>query len=1063
MNRRLQILHLEDDPDFSGLVGDLLVKENLAADIVLVSERAEFAAALTEEKFDLILADYSLPTWTGVQALEVARAKAPRTPFLLVSGTIGEQAAIESLRGGATDYVLKQWPERLVPAVRRAVGEAEERTRRRQAETELMRREKYFRALTENSLDILAVVNRAGIFQYNSPSIQRVLGHDPQSVAGTSIFAIIHPEDLPAVTRSFEYAIEHPQITVTMECRVRHRDGSWVYLEAVGQNRLSDPDIAAVVINSRDITQRKRVERQNEAVSNLGRSLSSVISPADAARIIQAVAEELFGLDGFSLDLYDGATDKMLPILNVDTIAGRRTEVRVSSSVSQPSALARRIVARGRELILRDGVNGMLPEAVPFGDTTRPSASLMFAPVRNHTKVIGILSIQSYTPRAYAPGDLDTLQILADHCGGALERIHAEQALRESDQRFRDLFEGSPDASFVENLDGQVLDVNPAACRLHGMTRAELIGKNIAELVPPASQPLVAQNFQKLVSGELTRVEGESCAADGTITPVEVRAGCIQYGGLPAVLLHVRDISERKHAESALRSSEMLFHSVWENSVDGMRLTDASGVTVAVNEAFCNLVGRTRAELEGKPFTAIYDATAPTDQILSQYQERFRDRIFERQVERRFTLHNGRAIILEDTNSFVELRGHPPMLLSLFRDVTQHKRLEEQLRQSQKMEAIGQLAGGVAHDFNNILTVIHGHASLLVATNVLSGPPAKSAQQIIQAADRAAGLTRQLLTFSRRQMLQPRRLDMNEVFTNMTALLDRILGEDIALQVECWPQPALVNADAGMMEQVFLNLAVNARDAMPKGGQLNIQITVEDTDRPHLARHSEARPGRFVCLTATDTGCGIAPEILSRVFEPFFTTKETGKGTGLGLATVYGILKQHQGWVEVDSAPGHGTTFRVYVPATAGRPEGGEERAEPLAAQGGTETILVVEDEQPVRELVCSLLQGRGYQVLEAATGPKALAVWSAHKETIDLLLTDIVMPERMNGWELAEILWAERPDLKVIFTSGYSNDAVGREFVMRCGKNYLAKPYHPEQLARVVRDRLDARETSRQ
>jgi PAS domain S-box-containing protein len=1059
MNSRLHILHLEDDPDYSGLVRDLLTKEGVAADILLVTERAEFDAALAEEKFDLILADYSLPTWTGVQALAVARVKAPRTPFLLVSGTIGEQAAIESLRGGATDYVLKQWPDRLVPAVRRAVGEAEERARRRLAEMELERREKYFRALTENSLDILAVVNRAGVFQYNSPSLQRVLGHDPQAVVGTKFFEIIHPEDLPAVMRSFEYALEHPQITVTVECRARHRDGSWVYLEAVGQNRLSDPDIAAVVINSRDITERKRVEHQNEALSNLGRSLSSVTSQEEAARIIQAVAEELFGLDVFTLDLYDGEADQMRPVLNVDTLAGRRTEIPIPQSINEPSGLARRIIAQGRELILREDLTTMLPGAVPFGDTARPSASLMFAPIRNRTKVIGILSIQSYTRDAYEPRDLDTMQVLADHCGGALERIRAVQALRESDQRFRDLFEGSPDASFVEDLEGRVLDVNPAACRLHGMTREELIGKNVAELVPPASRPLVARNFQKLVSGELTRAEGESCAADGTITPVEVRAGHIQYGGRPAVLLHVRDISDRKHAESALRSSELLFHSVWENSVDGMRLTDENGLTVAVNEAFCNLVGMTRGELEGKPFTIVYAESEPTAQILAQYQGRFRDRVFQREVERRLTLRNGQMLILEDTNSFVELRGHPPMLLSLFRDVTQQKRLEEQLRQSQKMEAIGQLAGGVAHDFNNILTVIHGHASLLVAANALAEGPAKSARQIIQAADRAAGLTRQLLTFSRRQMLQPRRLDMNEVVTGMTTLLDRILGEDIALQVECWPHPTFVQADAGMMEQVFLNLAVNARDAMPRGGQLNIQITLVDMEGQHLAQHSEARPGRFVCLTATDTGCGIAPEILPRIFEPFFTTKETGKGTGLGLATVYGILKQHQGWVEVDSAPGRGTTFRVYVPASDAKPDRGEAPAEPVAARGGTETILVVEDEQPVRELVCSLLQARGYRVLEAETGPRALKVWQANREEIDLLLTDMVMPERMNGWELAEILWAERPGLKVIFTSGYSHDVVGQEFVTRCGANYLQKPYHPEKLARIVRDHLDAPE----
>jgi two-component system cell cycle sensor histidine kinase/response regulator CckA len=405
----------------------------------------------------------------------------------------------------------------------------------------------------------------------------------------------------------------------------------------------------------------------------------------------------------------------------------------------------------------------------------------------------------------------------------------------------------------------------------------------------------------------------------------------------------------------------------------------------------------------------------------------------------------------------VELRGQPPMLLGLFRDVTAQKRLEEQLRQSQKMEAIGQLAGGVAHDFNNLLTVIHGHASLLLAGGSLTGVSARSAQQIGQAADRAASLTRQLLAFSRRQVMQPRQLDMNEVVANMTKMLGRILGEDIALQLNYSPQPARVQADAGMMEQVLLNLAVNSRDAMPKGGLLAIKISTLEVDARRLAEHSERHTGRFVCLSVIDTGCGIPLENLRRIFEPFFTTKEVGKGTGLGLATVYGIVKQHQGWIEVESEPGKGTVFKVFLPHSVEAAEPADEPPAEKAARGGTETILVVEDEVAVRELVCILLAGHGYQILQAESGTKALQVWRDSKDRIDLLLTDLVMPDQMNGRELVEKLWAERPRLKVIFTSGYSADVVGKDFVLHRGLNYLQKPYHPHKLALAVRDCLDA------
>ena len=354
----------------------------------------------------------------------------------------------------------------------------------------------------------------------------------------------------------------------------------------------------------------------------------------------------------------------------------------------------------------------MPADVVPIGDTSRPSASLMLVPIRNRTKVIGILSIQSYTPRAYSQADLNTLQTLADHCGGALERIRAVQALRESEQRFRDLFEGSPDAVFVEDLTGTVLDINPAACLLHGATRKDLLGKNGLDLAPPEGREEAARGFQALVQGRLQQIEGTSCTQDGRAVPVEVRASRVNYSGREAVLLHVRDITDRKLAEAALRSSEMLFHSVWENSADGMRLTDQNGNIVAVNDAFCKLVGLSREELEGKPFTVILADSEQPSQMLEEFVRRFRDRMIEHQRERRLTLRTGNIVTLEDTSSFVELRGQPPMLLGLFRDVTAQKRLEEQLRQSQKMEAVGQLAGGVAHDFNNILAVIQMQAEL---------------------------------------------------------------------------------------------------------------------------------------------------------------------------------------------------------------------------------------------------------------------------------------------------------------------------------------------------------------
>ncbi len=1166
MNKKLQILHLEDDPDFAELVRSLFAQDGLAAEVKCVGDRAAFRAALDTDAFDVIISDYHLPSFSGLDALALVRKKDPHVPFILVSGTVGEQAAIESLRAGSTDYLLKQNPDRLPSAVRRAVQETEERARLRAVEIELVRREKYFRTLTENSLDVLCILSRDGNLLYASPSIERVLGYKPEEMLGQNYLARVHPDDLPRVREAFQFALAHPERTVKIQFRHQNKNGEWRHLELVGQNHLQDPEIGGFVADCRDVTdrwhadeelrnsekqyrllfhgnpnpmwvfdletqaflevneaaiqhygysreefltktladirppekngrpktaaldtadrniiwrhrrkdgslidveviwspmvfgerlaaltmasdvtERLRIEHRNSVFSKLGHRLGSASTSSEAATIICEAADALFKWDDFALDLYFAERDEVFSLLTITTVEGRRVEIPSSPQPKTANALVQRVINNGAELL-------------SSFETKHFSADTMLAPICKGERVIGLLFVQNHTPGTYNNRDLEVLQTLADQCSGALERVRAEQDLRESRQRFRDLFENSPDAIFVEDMDSMVLDVNFAACVLHGLTREQLIGKNaLNDLMPPASRENARRDFQKLASGKLSWVEGERLAADGSITPVEVRAGRVEYNGKPALLLHVRDITERRAAETAVQSSEMLFRSVWENSVDGMRLTDENGVVIAVNKAYCKLFGMEAEQLEDKPFTIVYAESEKPQAILKRHRDHFRNRAVGRKIQRQFTLHNGQVAALEITDSFIELRGHPLLLFSLFRDVTTQRRLEEQLRQSQKMEAIGQLAGGVAHDFNNILTIIHGHAALLVSSE-MEESSARSAQQITQAAERAAGLTRQLLTFSRRQLIQPRKLDMNKIVGNMTELLGRLLGEDVSLQLSYCQSPAMVEADAGMMEQVLLNLAVNARDAMSKGGRLAVRISIVDVNEAHVQHHPEARAGQFVCVSKTDTGCGIPPENLQRIFEPFFTTKEVGKGTGLGLATVYGIVKQHQGWIEVESTVGKGTTFRIYIPYAGSEHVEIEKPAMQIAIRGGGETILLVEDEKPVRELASHVLKKYGYKILPAGNGIEALRIWNQYKDEISLLFTDVVMPDNMNGRELAENLWVERPGLKVIFTSGYSADIAGKDFKLEPELNYLQKPYQPETLALTVRRCLDGK-----
>jgi len=390
-------------------------------------------------------------------------------------------------------------------------------------------------------------------------------------------------------------------------------------------------------------------------------------------------------------------------------------------------------------------------------------------------------------------------------------------------------------------------------------------------------------------------------------------------------------------------------------------------------------------------------------------------------------------------------------------DITDRLNLEAQFLQSQKMESIGQLAAGVAHDFNNMLTVIQGHSGMLLARTNLPSELQDSAQAIYSAAERAAGLTRQLLMFSRKNLMQPKPLDLRAVVGNLSKMLKRVLGEIITLEFYPPPSLPLVQADTGMIEQVIMNLAVNARDAMPNGGTLTISTDPFEVSDAYAQTHPEARAGAFVRLRVSDTGCGMDPSTRARIFEPFFTTKEIGKGTGLGLATVYGIVKQHEGWIEVSSEVGKGSVFSVLLPAggasvTAAPPES------TLApkVRGGSETILVVEDEPVLRDMAQVILQDYGYRVLGADSGPEALRVWEGNGDAIDLVLTDMVMPGGVSGRDLAVRLLAKRPQLKVIFTSGYNLEETNTSFFLRRADVFLRKPYTRVDLAKAVRECLD-------
>jgi PAS domain S-box-containing protein len=514
------------------------------------------------------------------------------------------------------------------------------------------------------------------------------------------------------------------------------------------------------------------------------------------------------------------------------------------------------------------------------------------------------------------------------------------------------------------------------------------------------------------------------------------------------------EIADRMQVEKALRLSEERFSKAFKASPIPLAIQSLKHEQfMDANEGFQQLIGFSLEELVGRTPHELNIWEDP--EAKSAMLQKLHQQMSIRNLPCRLRPKSGlvRDVLL--SVELFELEGEPLQLV-IGQDITEQLSLESQLRQAQKMEAVGQLAAGVAHDFNNILTVIQGYSTLLLGGSCAEGLSRQPLETISAAATRAAKLVRQLLTFSRKQFVEMGPLDVRTTLANIADMLPRVLPENIIVSIKAPSDLPGITADAGMMEQMLMNLAVNARDAMPLGGELTISAELRVVGPAEARKHPDARTGQFLCLSVTDTGCGMTAEVLSHIFEPFFTTKPVGEGTGLGLATVYGIAKQHGGWTEVQSRPEHGATFRIFIPTCGFVPQPDTGPLNPEPVRQGKETILVVEDQVDVRNLVVRVLISHGYQAIVAGTGVEALEQWSKHAGEIDLVLTDMVMPGGLTGRQLGECLLAQDPGVKIVYSSGYSPTLVGQEASFFSGKYFLEKPYRPAKLLETLRRSLD-------
>lgn len=869
--------------------------------------------------------------------------------------------------------------------------------------------------LIEAAADLVYVIDPAGRLAYLNPNFEKLTGWKRSDWLDRPFTELVHPEDLGTARERFARLLDRATLPPA-RLRWRRRDGGVWTGEFKGVTLLRDGRVAGVLGIAYDLTESLRLEqalRSSERfLANIFESIQDGISILDTDLRILRVNPPM-----------ERWYAHMLPLV------GRKCyEVyhqRREPCTNCPSLRTLDKHAADYAIVPRDGPGGV----------TIGSQELYTFPL-----------VDSLT------GEITgVIEYVRDITG----RVRAEEALRESLQASADIMRSMPAGLLIfrhrapEEL--LLLDANSEAERLLGLTLVSGRGKDYLDLLPGA-RALKPDLLRVLEHGQPYIVE-ELAYQDARLSGVfKLRAFQMPGDRLGVIF---EDIGEQKRVEAAARQAELMFRRLVEQSLVGIYILQENRIRYA-NPKLAEIFGYTQEELQALP--SFFELLVPEDAGEMARRLRERQRTAPPSTRDRFRgrRRDGTPLELEMMGGAMEYEGRPASI-GVVMDVTESKRLEEQLRVAQRLEAVGRLAGGVAHDFNNLLMAIQGYSELGLQRHGPESPVRSELEEILKAAERGASLTRQLLAYSRRQMLQPIVLNMNSVILNMRPMLGHLIGEDIELVLQLADGLETVKVDPGNLEQVLMNLAVNARDAMPEGGRLTIRTENQTFRAGSIAPGAERRPGEFVCLSVIDTGTGMDAETLQRVFEPFFSTKELGKGTGLGLAVVYGIVKQHEGWIEAASQTGVGTTFRVYLPIfVPDRPGPEPQAAEAPARTGQGERILLVEDEQQVREFAASALTEAGYRVVKAATAREAEALLAGDPGKFDLLFSDVVLPDR-TGLRLAEELKHRDPSLRILLSSGYADHRAQWPLIQSRGLPFLQKPYSLKDLLQIVREILTA------
>jgi PAS domain S-box-containing protein len=1138
MIEKLRILHLEDSRNDAELIKGTLTAGGIECDISLTDNREDFTAALERERFDLILADYNLPTFDGLSALLIASEKRRAVPFLFVSGTMGEEIAVESLKHGATDYIVKGNLARLVPSIKRALHEKDERTARERAEKALSESEDRYRSLFNNSMDaVLLTVPDGGILSANKAAC-RMFDRTEEEIRAIGRKGLVDPAD-PRLAPLLEERARTGR--ATGELLFVRKDGSrfpgevssLLFEDARGEMRTS------MVI--RDITERKQAEealRASEAkfrhlVENLGKEyffyrhdingIFTYVSPSVTdmlGYLPQEIAShysryltenpinrevahytdlnlrgiqqapyllELLHKDGSArwLEVSEyPARDQSGNIIAIEGIARDITERAV---MEEHERLASRKWQATFDAI-RDAVclldlNGTIlqcnkamadflrkPESEILGGTCWELMHGASGPIDSCPVTRMKVTLQREHRELQVNGKWISITVdpIMDETGkltGAVhitsdvsERKAMEQGLRDSLDKFRSVAEQSLVGIYIIQ-DGVFKYVNKTFADIFHYSAEELTNnRSPRDITVPEDWDIVEEFGRRRGMGTSSSgsYEIRGLRKDGEVISVEIYESRALFEGRTANIGALLDISQRKKAEQAVRDSEGKLQAITRTAQDAIVLLTDRGTISYWNPAAEMMFGYSAGEVVGKEPAFIMPERfrEPHAQAFKRFAETGEGPKLGATMEITGLRRDGTEFPLELSISgfLLDNKRHAS---GIIRDITERKKLEAQLLHAQKMEAIGTLAGGIAHDFNNILNVIIGYGSLVLEGMEADDPSWDRMREVLAAADRAANLTKRLLTFSRKEVVDFKHILVDDIVSGVEKLLSRIIGEDIELRIQLAGKKAVIFSDAGQLEQVLMNLVANARDAMPTGGCLAISTGSATIDDGFIAAHGFGTVGKYASISISDTGVGMNAETQSKIFEPFYTTKGVGEGTGLGLSIAYGIIKQHKGFIQVYSETGRGSVFKILLPMSD------EAAGEPLVAdtselQGGTETILIAEDEAPLRDLMRIILESFGYAVLAAEDGEEAERMFLEHRDRIRLVILDMIMPKK-SGKDAADEIKKVRPGIRILFMSGYSEDMIKKQGMTEEGLEYVQKPVSPKVLLKKVRELLNA------